>query len=147
MANSLWLIFLSRMMDGFTAGNISLAQAYIADVTKPEERTKSFAVIGIAFGVGFLIGPAISGYLAQYQYPISGICGDGSVGNQHCRYGRSSPVPQTLTGRSRRAPPQRTRVGYLCRVLSSPGSLSSAVAILCLHLLLFAVHVRISFVR
>jgi len=72
LANSLWLIFLSRIVDGFTAGNISLAQAYIADVTKPEERTKSFAVIGIAFGVGFLIGPAISGYLAQYsyQYPI-----------------------------------------------------------------------------
>ena len=72
MANSLWLIFLSRIVDGFTAGNISLAQAYIADVTKPEERTKSFAVIGIAFGVGFLIGPAISGFLAQfsYRYPI-----------------------------------------------------------------------------
>jgi DHA1 family tetracycline resistance protein-like MFS transporter len=72
LANSLWLIFLSRIVDGFTAGNISLAQAYIADVTKPEERTKSFAVIGIAFGVGFLIGPAISGYLAQfnYRYPV-----------------------------------------------------------------------------
>jgi MFS transporter, DHA1 family, tetracycline resistance protein len=71
-ANSLWLVFLSRVIDGLTAGNISLAQAYIADVTKPEERTKSFAVIGIAFGVGFLIGPAISGYLAQfgYQYPV-----------------------------------------------------------------------------
>ena len=68
LANSLWLIFLSRIVDGFTAGNISLAQAYIADVTKPEERTKSFAVIGIAFGVGFLIGPAISGFLAQYSY-------------------------------------------------------------------------------
>jgi multidrug resistance protein len=71
-ANTLWLIFVSRIIDGITAGNISLAQAYIADVTKPEERTKSFAVIGIAFGLGFLIGPAVSGYLAQfsYQYPI-----------------------------------------------------------------------------
>lgn len=71
-ADSLWLIFVSRILDGITAGNISLAQAYIADVTKPEERTKSFAVIGIAFGLGFLIGPAISGYLAQfnYRYPI-----------------------------------------------------------------------------
>lgn len=71
-ATSLWMIFFSRILDGITAGNISLAQAYIADVTKPEERTKSFAVIGIAFGLGFLIGPAISGYLAQfgYQYPI-----------------------------------------------------------------------------
>jgi multidrug resistance protein len=72
MATSLWMVFFSRILDGITAGNISLAQAYIADVTKPEERTKSFAIIGIAFGVGFLIGPAISGYLAQfgYQYPI-----------------------------------------------------------------------------
>jgi DHA1 family tetracycline resistance protein-like MFS transporter len=71
-ADSLWLIFLSRVIDGITAGNISLAQAYIADVTKPEDRTKSFAVIGIAFGLGFLIGPAMSGYLAQFsiRYPV-----------------------------------------------------------------------------
>lgn len=71
-ANSLWLVFLSRIIDGLTAGNLSLAQAYISDVTKPEERAKSFALIGIAFGMGFLIGPGLSGYLAQfsYQYPI-----------------------------------------------------------------------------
>src|SRR5688572_2146826 len=71
-ADRLSLVFLSRVIDGFTAGNISLAQAYIADVTQPEERTKSFAVIGIAFGVGFLIGPAIGGFLAQfgYIYPV-----------------------------------------------------------------------------
>jgi MFS family permease len=71
-AQSLWMVFLSRVIDGSTAGNLSLAQAYISDVTKPEERAKSFAVIGIAFGIGFLIGPAISGYLAQfgYQYPV-----------------------------------------------------------------------------
>jgi DHA1 family tetracycline resistance protein-like MFS transporter len=71
-ANALWLVFLSRIIDGATAGNLSLAQAYISDVTKPEERAKSFAIIGIAFGMGFLIGPAISGFLAgySYQYPI-----------------------------------------------------------------------------
>jgi MFS transporter, DHA1 family, tetracycline resistance protein len=71
-ANALWLIFLSRVIDGLTAGNLSLAQAYISDVTKPEERAKSFALIGIAFGMGFLIGPAITGLLVQYsyQYPI-----------------------------------------------------------------------------
>src|SRR5688572_16850092 len=67
-AHNLWLLFISRVIDGFTAGNISLAQAYIADVTKPEERTKSFAIIGIAFGLGFLIGPAISGFLSQFGY-------------------------------------------------------------------------------
>lgn len=71
-ANALWVIFLSRVIDGLTAGNLSLAQAYISDVTKPEERAKSFALIGIAFGMGFLIGPGISGFLSQYsyQYPI-----------------------------------------------------------------------------
>jgi MFS family permease len=61
-------LFLARAIDGATAGNLSLAQAYISDVTKPEERAKSFGVIGIAFGMGFLIGPAISGFLAQYDY-------------------------------------------------------------------------------
>lgn len=71
-ANSLWLVFIARAIDGFTAGNISLAQAYIADITRPEERTKSFAVIGIAFGIGFLLGPALTGFLVQfgYQTPI-----------------------------------------------------------------------------
>lgn len=67
-AQTLWLVFLSRTIDGLTAGNLSLAQAYIADVTRPEQRAKSFGVIGIAFGIGFLIGPAISGFLAQYSY-------------------------------------------------------------------------------
>ena len=71
-AHTLWLVFLSRIIDGLTAGNLSLAQAYIADVTTPENRARSFGVIGIAFGIGFLIGPGISGFLAQfgYTYPI-----------------------------------------------------------------------------
>jgi len=67
-APSLWVVFVARVIDGATAGNLSLAQAYISDVTKPEERAKSFGVIGIAFGMGFLIGPAISGYLAKFDY-------------------------------------------------------------------------------
>ena len=71
-ANALWLVFLSRAIDGFTAGNLSLAQAYISDVTPPNERARSFGIIGIAFGMGFLLGPALSGYLSQfgYHYPI-----------------------------------------------------------------------------
>jgi len=73
-APTLSILFLARAIDGATAGNLSLAQAYITDITKPEERTKSFGVIGIAFALGFLIGPAISGFLAQYdyKYPIFG---------------------------------------------------------------------------
>jgi MFS family permease len=71
-APNLWILFLARAIDGSTAGNLSLAQAYISDVTKPEDRAKSFGIIGISFGLGFLVGPAISGFLAGYgyRYPI-----------------------------------------------------------------------------
>src|ERR1700741_3310516 len=51
-APSLWVVFLARIIDGLTAGNLTVAQAYIADVTEPENRTKSFGMIGIAFGLG-----------------------------------------------------------------------------------------------
>lgn len=67
-ARSLPLIFLSRVLDGATAGNLSLAQAYISDVTTSEERAAAFGLIGIAFGMGFLFGPALSGTLAQFDY-------------------------------------------------------------------------------
>jgi MFS transporter, DHA1 family, tetracycline resistance protein len=72
LAHHVWVVFLSRMIDGATAGNLSIAQAYISDVTKPENRAKSFALIGIAFGFGFMVGPGISGYLAaqNFIYPI-----------------------------------------------------------------------------
>jgi MFS family permease len=71
-ANSLWMVFISRVIDGATAGNLSLAQAYISDVTEPSNRAKSFGIIGIAFGLGFLIGPGISGFLSRfgYHYPV-----------------------------------------------------------------------------
>ena len=71
-SHSLWLIFLSRAIDGITAGNITIAQAYIADVTEPQHRARAFGLIGIAFGLGFLVGPGISGVLAHYdlRYPI-----------------------------------------------------------------------------
>ncbi|HVO33900.1 MAG TPA: MFS transporter [Elusimicrobiota bacterium] len=67
-AQALWVIFLSRIVDGITAGNLSIAQAFISDVTEPENRAKAFGVIGIAFGLGFFIGPAISAYLSQYGF-------------------------------------------------------------------------------
>jgi MFS family permease len=72
-APSLFFVFLGRIIDGLTAGNLSIAQAYIADVTAPKERARAFAVIGIAFGIGFLIGPGASGYLTNhfgYHVPI-----------------------------------------------------------------------------
>ena len=63
-AQTLWVLYVARILDGATAGNLSLAQAYISDHTAPEDRAKSFGLIGIAFGVGFFIGPTLTGYLA-----------------------------------------------------------------------------------
>ncbi|HYZ90605.1 MAG TPA: MFS transporter [Myxococcales bacterium] len=77
-ANSLWMVFAARIIDGLTAGNLSIAQAYIADVTAPKERARSFAVIGIAFGIGFLVGPGLSGYLsAHFGYHVPILCAAG----------------------------------------------------------------------
>src|SRR5256885_5418972 len=62
MANhvtALWLIVLSRMFAGLCGGNITVAQAYIADITPPEERSKKMGLIGMAFGLGFVCGPPL----------------------------------------------------------------------------------------
>jgi DHA1 family tetracycline resistance protein-like MFS transporter len=59
------LLFAARALDGITGGNLSVAQASIADVTKPEDRTKNFGLIGAAFGVGFIVGPFLGGVLAD----------------------------------------------------------------------------------
>ena len=66
-AAALWMVFIGRLIDGVTAGNITIAQAYISDNTPPEKRARSFALIGISFGIGFMIGPAMSGWLSQYS--------------------------------------------------------------------------------
>lgn len=59
------LLFLARLLDGFTGGNVSVAQASIADVTEPKDRAKSFGLIGAAFGLGFILGPFIGGKLSD----------------------------------------------------------------------------------
>jgi MFS family permease len=67
LAQSLPLLFLARMFSGFATANIAVAQAYIADITLPENRAKGMAVIGIGFGLGFMIGPFIGGELGRWQ--------------------------------------------------------------------------------
>ncbi len=63
-ASSLWVLFIARAIGGLMAGNISTAFAYIADITTPENRAKGMGLIGAAFGIGFIAGPAIGGILA-----------------------------------------------------------------------------------
>ncbi len=64
MAN-LPLLFFSRAIDGITGGNISIAQAAMADITKPENRARNFGLIGAAFGLGFILGPFLGGKLSD----------------------------------------------------------------------------------
>ncbi len=65
-ATTLWMLFAGRIIDGITGGNISTAQAYIADVTTEENRAKGMGLIGAAFGLGFIFGPAIGGILSRW---------------------------------------------------------------------------------
>lgn len=61
----LWLLFIARAVPGFMGGNISIVTAALADISKPEERAKNFGLIGMAFGMGFVLGPAIGGFLGS----------------------------------------------------------------------------------
>jgi predicted MFS family arabinose efflux permease len=63
LAQSLGLLFLSRIIDGISGGNISTAQAYVSDVTTGEDRARGMGIIGAAFGLGFILGPALGGLL------------------------------------------------------------------------------------
>ena len=66
-ATSLWMLFAARAWSGISTANISVAQAYIADITRPEERTKGMALIGIGIGMGFICGPVIGGLLEAHS--------------------------------------------------------------------------------
>lgn len=66
LADSIWMLFAGRILDGITGGNISTAQAYIADITTSENRAKGMGLIGAAFGLGFIFGPAIGGILSRW---------------------------------------------------------------------------------
>jgi DHA1 family tetracycline resistance protein-like MFS transporter len=69
-ANSLWMIYASRILGGMTASNLSTAQAYIADVTTKENRAKGMGLFGMAFGLGFILGPVIAGFLSKISYKL-----------------------------------------------------------------------------
>ena len=68
VAHSLTMLFLARIVDGLSGGNISTARAYVADVTEPKDRARAYGLIGAAFGLGFILGPALSGVLAGVSY-------------------------------------------------------------------------------
>jgi DHA1 family tetracycline resistance protein-like MFS transporter len=71
------MLFFSRILDGLAGGNISLAQAYVTDVTDEKNRAKGLGMIGAAFGMGFIIGPAMGGTLSNWDYATSALAAIG----------------------------------------------------------------------
>jgi DHA1 family tetracycline resistance protein-like MFS transporter len=68
LADTLAMLFVARIFDGLSGGSITTARAYIADVTTEEERPRAFGLLGAAFGLGFIIGPALGGALSHISY-------------------------------------------------------------------------------
>ena len=72
-AGSMAVLFASRIIDGISGGNIATAQAVIADITGPEDRAKGMGIIGAAFGLGFIVGPAVAALLVDIQPWLPGV--------------------------------------------------------------------------
>ncbi len=72
-ANSFGILFFSRALAGLGGSNIGVAQAYIADITPPEERLKGMGIIGVAFGLGFVFGPLIGAFISKFGYAAAGL--------------------------------------------------------------------------
>lgn len=77
LAGTLPVLFLGRIIDGLTGGNINVAQAYITDVTDRKERSRALGLIGAAFGLGFVVGPVTGGLLAEISYATPAWLGAG----------------------------------------------------------------------
>lgn len=77
LARLLPILYISRLVDGLTGGNISVAQAYIADITDEKSRGKALGMIGAAFGLGFILGPVTGGLLSRFGYAVPAWVGAG----------------------------------------------------------------------
>ena len=122
-ATALWMLFAARAMAGACAGNIAAAQAYIADVTKPEDRAKGMGLIGAAFGLGFIFGPALAGLLsgndpatADVQTPAWVAAGLSFL----ALCGVVLVLPESRPASERRAGPSRNRLAAIWGVLRRP---------------------------
>jgi DHA1 family tetracycline resistance protein-like MFS transporter len=70
IGGALWVLFLGRIIDGITGGNISILFAYVGDVTPPQQRGKVFGQVGAMVGIGFVIGPVLGGFAAHLGYSV-----------------------------------------------------------------------------
>lgn len=104
-AGALYLVFAGRIIGGVTGGNISTAQAYIADVTSKANRAKGMGLFGATFGFGFILGPAIAGILSKYGVHVPFYFAAGlSLANAIAVF---FVLPESLKKDQMKAPPER----------------------------------------
>ena len=101
LSPNLWFLFVGRLISGVTAASFSTAGAYIADVTAPEKRAARFGLLGAAFGLGFVIGPAVGGVLGDIDLKMP-FWGAAVLSLVNATYG-FFVLPESLA-RARRAP-------------------------------------------
>ena len=70
LSEVLWIFILGRMVGGIAGGTVPTAMAYLADISKPDDKAKNFGLIGAAFGVGFVVGPFIGGILGEINFRL-----------------------------------------------------------------------------
>ena len=129
-AGSLWVMFIARIIDGATGGNISTAMAAIADTSAPKDRAKNFGLIGMAFGLGFIIGPALGGILSKISLQAPAYAA-GCVALVTATFGYFF-FPETL-------PPERRKTGMVTLAESNPlQSVAGALARPEIRMFLFA---------
>ena len=117
LASSLTLLFIARIFAGIAGANIPTAQAVIADVTTPENRAKGMGLIGAAFGLGFIFGPAIGGFLSRYGYATPAFFASGLSLVNFCA--AWFLLPETLKP-EHRATERLSRLDALRRALARP---------------------------
>ena len=101
MATALWMLIVVRLVSGAMQANISVANAYVADITPPEERAKRFGMLGAMFGLGFILGPVMGGLLGAIDLRLPFFAA-GSLALLNLLYGWFV-LPESLPPERRRA--------------------------------------------
>ncbi len=109
------VLFLSRILDGLTGGNLTVAQAYITDVTDNKNRARALGLIGAAFGLGFIIGPVVGGVLSRWGYAVPAFAAAGLAAANWLAV--LFFLPESLTPEIRLAMARRPRAALTLRAL------------------------------
>ncbi len=105
LAGSFWVLLLSRMVAGGKGATVNVAQAYLADITPPDRRARAMGTIGAAFGMGFVVGPAIGGLSSHFGNATPGLVASALTGVNFLLAWRWLPETRGGSPRSRSAVP------------------------------------------